>query len=257
MHGVADLQTEETDRANGAGDHGDDRSGIGQGADWPIDGALAEQRVEQGARGQGQAFVVMQVHQYDRQQAAEYCPGEKAPVDVRLRQCGIAGSFGIRLHASEQRRRAGEMHQGLGRGPEGATTGEQGAHDHGDPVEGATVGALVYATQAHPAAFGKADAQADQESQQHQYLPIQAKEPGRPGKQGVDQVGDTGDVDQGRDQEGAEEATADQEQRPVDFLFGCKAHWLALDLQGAGRFHCASWETDEGRLLLFFMLSSQ
>ncbi|MNP14088.1 hypothetical protein D3C76_1063990 [compost metagenome] len=77
---AADLQAKEADRADGAGDHGDDRGGVGQGADRPLDRALAEQWIEQGAWCQGQTLVVVQVHQHDGQQAAQYRPGQEAPV---------------------------------------------------------------------------------------------------------------------------------------------------------------------------------
>ena len=68
VHGAADLQAKETDRTDGAGHYRDDRGSVGQGADRALERSLAEQGVKQGARRQRKAFIVMQVHQHDRQQ---------------------------------------------------------------------------------------------------------------------------------------------------------------------------------------------
>ncbi|MNP14087.1 hypothetical protein D3C76_1063980 [compost metagenome] len=121
----------------------------------------------------------------------------------------MPGGLGVRLHPGEQRWRAGEVHHRFRRRPEGATAGEQGAHDHGDPVEGTGIGTLVDAAEPDAPALAEADEQAHGKGRQHQDLPVQAEEFRRPGEQRVDQQRHTLDVDQRGDQEGAEEAATD------------------------------------------------
>ena len=98
-HGVqriADLQAQEADRADRARDHRDDAGGVDQAADRPLERALAQQRIQQRARRQRQALVVVQVHQHDGQQAAKHGPGQEAQCtkDCASATCAAISVFG-------------------------------------------------------------------------------------------------------------------------------------------------------------------
>ncbi|MCY1433770.1 hypothetical protein D9M71_498080 [compost metagenome] len=182
----------------------------------------------------------MQVHQHDRQQAAEHRPGQEAPVHERLGQGQMARLLAVRLHAGEQRRRTGEVHQRLGGRPEGATAGQQCAHDHGDPVEGTDVRLPVDAAQADATALAEEDPEADDEGRQHQHLPVEPEDFRRPGEQGIDQRRHGVDIHQRGHQEGEQEAAADGEQGPVDALQCRVLHRRAAYGLGREHFHDAS-----------------
>ena len=83
---VGHLQPEKADRPDGAGNHSDDTGRIGNQTNRAVQRTISKQWVEQGARCQRQALVIVVVHQHHGRQRAEDRPGQKAPVQKALRQ---------------------------------------------------------------------------------------------------------------------------------------------------------------------------
>ncbi len=212
---VTDLDTEETDRPHGARDDGQYAAGIDQRADRPTHHAFSEQRIEQGARLERQALLIVQVHEDDARQTAQHRPAEKAPVHETLRQ-RIVGRIEIadrRLRPEDGRRR-GEVRDGLSGGPEHATTGQQGAQNGRHPARRGDVRRRQSA-QDHAPRAPEGHADGDEEGHDHQALPIGTEVGGREVEGVIDQGRHAVQVDERGGDEQRHHASTEEEDRPV------------------------------------------
>ena len=236
IEAIADLQTEKADGADGTGHHCQHAAGIDQRTDGATHDAVAEQRIEQRARLERQALLVVQVHEDDAGQAAEHRPGQKAPVHEALRQ-RVVGGIGIACRGvrAEHRRRRGEVSDRLCRCPEDTTTRQQRAQDDGHPAQRRDIRRRQPA-HAHPSGTADGQHDGDDEGRQHQRLPVGTEVLGRDTEGTLDERGDSVEIHQCGDGKHCQYATTDDEDGPVDTLRGvCGFSGGIYRCGGAGR----------------------